>query len=253
MRRSRKAVSRKRLRGFESHPLRQSSIQEKQTQKSFEIRNNNIVQKLLLGIDEAGRGCVIGPLVLAGFLIEDRDEIIERLNDMGVNDSKLLIPRRRDELCREIMQVSQTFRIIKIRPQELNSASINSLEIKYSSRIIDFLKPHTVYLDVPARGVGIRSYCDKVRNSCLRPSIEIIGGNKMDSKNVLVAAASILAKTEREKTIGRLKKKYGDFGSGYTSDAKTIMWLKKWYKDNGSWPSIVRIKWKTLGKPGFQF
>lgn len=206
---------------------------------------------LLLGIDEAGRGCVIGPLVLAGFLIEDKDEFIERLNDMGVNDSKLLVSKKRIELFSEIKKLARACKVIKIKPSEISSTSINVSEIKNSSKIIDLLKPHRVYLDVPASGAGIKNYCDKVRNGCSHSRVEIIGGNKMDSRNVLVAAASILAKTEREKTVRMLKKKYGDFGSGYTSDAKTILWLKKWYKDNRVWPSIVRTKWRTLKNLGY--
>ncbi len=59
----------------------------------------------------------------------------------------------------------------------------------------------------------------------------------------VVAAASIIAKYYRDKIIDELKSKFGDFGSGYPSDRKTIEWLKR---DLNYELNIVRKKWKTL-------
>ena len=56
---------------------------------------------LVMGIDEAGRGCVIGPLFLAGFLITEEDHLIDQLNDLGVRDSKLLLSHKREALAKE--------------------------------------------------------------------------------------------------------------------------------------------------------
>ena len=125
------------------------------------------------------------------------------------------------------------------------------MEIKFSAGLINRFSPHRVYLDVPASGRGIKRYCGSIASLCVSPEHKIVGGNKMDSANVLVAAASILAKSEREKHIKTLKKKYGDFGSGYPSDPKTVSWLIKWKKEKGEWPRIVRKKWATLNN--FQF
>jgi ribonuclease HII len=205
------------------------------------------MQDLVMGIDEAGRGCVIGPLFIAGFLILENDQVIDKLNSLGVNDSKLLLPKKRDALAREIKKVCQGYKVFKIQPKFLDKFSINDLEIQYTAKLVSIFSPHRVYMDVPASGNGIKRYCGSVASLC-STGTKMIGANKMDSTNVLVASASILAKSEREKHIKILKKKYGDFGSGYPSDPKTIVWLKKWKKNNKEWPSIVRRKWNTLNK-----
>ncbi|MBI2465917.1 MAG: ribonuclease HII [Candidatus Sungbacteria bacterium] len=180
---------------------------------------------LVLGIDEAGRGCIIGPLFLAGFLIPEEDHLIDRLNALGVKDSKLLLPPKRDELAREIKKISRRHKILKISPAAIDRFSINDLEINFSARLINYFSPHRTYLDAPVSGPGIKRYCRSIGSLCLNPDHKIIGANKMDNHNVLVAAASILAKSEREKYVKILRNKYGDFGSGYTSDPKTIKWL----------------------------
>lgn len=201
---------------------------------------------LVLGIDEAGRGCVVGPLFLAGFLIPEEDHLIERLNSLGVKDSKLLLPPKREELAKEIKKIARGYKVAKIGPALIDRFSLNDLEIKFSAQLINKFSPRRVYLDVPVSGSGIKKYCRSIGSLCSNPGHKIIGANKMDNHNVLVAAASILAKTEREKHIKLLKKKYGDFGSGYPSDSKTVKWLADWKKSRGQWPSIIRKKWATL-------
>ena len=207
---------------------------------------NQIMPQLVLGIDETGRGCVIGPLFLAGFLIPEEDYLIDRLNSLGVNDSKLLLPKKRDELARHIKKIAHGYKISKVRPWMIDKYSINDLEIKFSAQLINKFSPHRIYLDVPASGNGVRNYCRSIGSLCLSQNHKIVGANKMDSANVLVAAASILAKSAREKHLKILKKRYGDFGSGYPSDPVTIKWLKSWHKTKGEWPNIVRRKWSTL-------
>ena len=67
------------------------------------------------GVDEAGRGSVIGPLVIAGVLI--RQEDLPVLTDLGCKDSKLLTPRRREALAVEIKKVCQDYHVIKLSPK----------------------------------------------------------------------------------------------------------------------------------------
>lgn len=206
------------------------------------------MQDLVLGIDEAGRGCVIGPLFLGGFLIFEEDYLIDKLNDLGVTDSKLLVAKKREYIATEIKKIAHGYKVIKISPADIDKYSINNLEIKHSAKLINHFSPHRTYLDAPVAGVGIKKYCNSINSFCLNKNHKIIGANKMDSTNIAVAAASILAKSEREKHVKILKKDYGDFGSGYPSDPKTIKWLMDWKKSNKDWPSIVRKKWATLDK-----
>jgi len=72
-----------------------------------------------------------------------------------------------------------------------------------------------------------------------------VAENFADRKYPVVSAASIIAKVERDKEIKKLHKKYGFFGSGYTSDERTIRFLKDWIKKNKEFPDIVRKTWVT--------
>lgn len=202
---------------------------------------------MILGIDEAGRGAVIGPLVIAGVVFKDDDEIFEILYSHGIKDSKLLTSFKRKELLGVIKKLKHRHITFKIKPNILDKHSLNELEASYSSKIIDKLKPKIAYIDVPASGKGIENYCNKIKERCSHRT-KIFGANKLDINNIVVASSSILAKEEREKSIRLLKKSYGDFGSGYPSDPKTREWLKWWKKNNNQWPDIVRKKWKTLNK-----
>lgn len=191
------------------------------------------------GIDEAGRGAVIGPLVVAGVLIEKREEGV--LKEIGVKDSKLLSPQKREEIFKQLKRWKVKFHFFEILPKTIDRRSINELEIKAASRIIKKFHPAKVFLDVPAAGKGIENYCNKIR-AHISQDIEVIGGNKFDSIHLVVGAASIVAKVMREKAIARLKKKYGEFGSGYPNE-RTITYLQANYE---RLKPIVRMKWKTV-------
>lgn len=204
------------------------------------------MNNLVLGIDEAGRGCVIGPLFLGGFLISEEDYLIDKLNDLGVTDSKLLVAKKRESIAKEIKKIAHGYKVLKVSPSDIDKYSINELEIKHSAKLIDHFLPSRTYLDAPVSGSGIKRYCSAINLLCSDKNHKIIGANKMDSTNIAVAAASILAKSEREKHVKILKREYGDFGSGYPGDPATILWLKWWKAKKGEWPVIVRRKWSTL-------
>ncbi len=199
-----------------------------------------------MGVDEAGRGCVIGPMVMAGFMMEEHESLLSVLIHMGVKDSKQLTPLQRNEIVQKLKVMDIHYKIIKLFPPLLDSASLNDLEAKATSDMIMELKPERVYLDVPTRGRGITRYCEYVREGCKEHSVELIGGNHMDRDNLFVASASILAKTLRDTHRDMLKLRYGEFGSGYPSDPLTRAWLKEWRRTHDAWPSIVRTKWSTL-------
>ncbi|MCX6654629.1 MAG: ribonuclease HII, partial [Candidatus Bathyarchaeota archaeon] len=74
----------------------------------------------------------------------------------------------------------------------------------------------------------------------------LICEHKADSNYPVVSAASILAKVRRDALIAALRQEYGDFNSGYPSDERAILWLKKWYMEHRSWPSIVRLSWEPV-------
>lgn len=202
----------------------------------------------ILGIDEAGRGCVLGPMVITGVLFEADRETFEVLQASGIKDSKLLTATKRADLAKIVLRLKKATVTVTVSPRKIDTQSLNSIEIERSAHIIDRLKPDDVYLDVPAVGLGIQNYCSNILKTCAHKDVVIIGGNHFDDIHLVVAAASILAKERREFEVKKLHKKFGDFGSGYASDPRTQAWLSSWRSTGARWPSLVRTKWETVSR-----
>lgn len=198
----------------------------------------------VLGIDEAGRGPVIGPLVIAGFLIDEED--IKILEDIGVKDSKLLSREKREEIFEKLIKYSHTYYIIdpKTIDYYVERKSLNLLEIKYFIKIIDNLNPDKVYLDSPSHNT--KKIKEIIERKINKKNIELIVENKADRNYLVVGAASIIAKVIRDKEIDKIKDKLGiDFGSGYPSDKRTIYAIKEHYEELKDY---MRETWNTIKK-----
>lgn len=206
---------------------------------------------LKLGIDDSGRGPVIGPMVLAGCLIDEKVE--EELKKLGVKDSKQLTPKRREYLAEIIKEKAQTFEIIIVHASEIDQTSfsginLNKIEAIKMAEIINKINKGfskiKVFVDCPS--TNITNWSDFLKTKIKNLSnLEISCEHKADIKHVAVSAASILAKSIREKEMKKLKDKYGEeIGSGYASDPSTCKFLEKYakkYKDDG----IFRQTWAT--------
>jgi ribonuclease HII len=198
----------------------------------------------ILGIDEAGRGAVLGPLVVAGFL--NTEQSLTLFSGLRLKSSKLLTPNQRTRLAEELLGLALECEIVKITPAEINKASLNFLTAQKSAYLINLLKPNKALLDAPARGKGVLYYQQKVKKmACSRT--KVLAFNKADETEPLVAAASIIAKITRDAEIKALHKEFGDFGSGYPSDPKTKKFLQDCYvKYKNFPPDLVRLKWQTI-------
>ncbi len=199
---------------------------------------------IVCGVDEAGRGPVIGPLVICG-LCADEDEI----KNFNVKDSKLLSPKRREYLFDKIISTAKKY-VIKIIPPEkldemMREMTINEIEEIYFAEIIDELKPQIVIVD--AVDVDEKRFEENLKKR-LKFEIKIISKHKADRDYPIVSAASIIAKVTRDREIEKIKKEIGDFGSGYPADPRTMNFLMEYYKNNGSLPKYVRKTWKTVRK-----
>ena len=198
----------------------------------------------VVGVDDAGRGPVIGPLVIAGVLLDEAD--LPRLVDLGVKDSKLLSPRRRQRLAGEIRRLALQCHVIRLAPTEIDQVvklhKLNRLEAQAMAQVITILKPDIAYVD--ASDVLADRFKQHIAES-LPFTVQIISEHKADVKYPIVSAASIIAKVERDKAISRLQVKHGETGSGYATDPKTLKFLENWIKRFGSYPDFVRKSWKT--------
>ena len=201
---------------------------------------------LIAGIDEAGRGCLIGPMAICGVCLKKEGE--KKIQTIGVKDSKQLTPRKRELLAELIYQIAHSVRIVLVSPQEIDQESLNVLTMKKSVDIINKLTPDLVYLDVPSSGRGIQKYCRTIQWMVDQKHIKICGENKADQNYPVVSAASIIAKVTRDREIHNLHKIYGDFGSGYPSDPKTKHFAQQCLSANQALPPIIRTKWATISR-----
>ena len=146
---------------------------------------------LISGIDEAGRGPVIGPLVIAGVSIEEKD--LNKLKRFGVRDSKLLSPRQREDLFDKIINTVKKYKVIIIQPDEIDSAlksknlNLNWLEAIKSAEIINSLKPKKVIVDCPSN--NITAYKNFLRKHLGNKKTKLVLEHKADLKYVIVSAA----------------------------------------------------------------
>jgi ribonuclease HII len=202
---------------------------------------------LVAGIDEAGRGCVIGPLVIAGILI--KQENTQSLIALGVKDSKQLTAKKRETLYPEILSLCEKHAIIQVKPAEIDHAveskrklyKLNRLEAQTMAQIVTALKPEIAYID--AADVLEQRFGQHVQEASLFKT-NIISEHRADQTYPIVSAASIIAKVTRDNEIAMLREQFGDFGTGYLTDQKTQMFLVEWLKNHADYPHCVRQSWK---------
>ena len=201
----------------------------------------------IAGVDDAGRGPIIGPLVIAGVLLDEKD--LPRLMDLGVKDSKRLSPRRREELAAEIRELALKYHVAMLSPTEIDRVvetgkklhKLNRLEAQTMAKVITILKPDVAYVD--ASDVLADRFKQHIAEN-LTFKVKIISEHKADAKYPIVSAASIIAKVERDGALSALQEKYGNMGCGYATDPNTIKFLEKWIRKFGSYPDFVRKSWK---------
>jgi ribonuclease HII len=198
------------------------------------------------GIDEAGRGAVIGPLVVCGASFDE--EGVNALRKMRVRDSKELSPRRREILSKAIHKVAKDIMVVKISPciidnRRADGVNLNQLEGMKMADIINYLTPDMVFIDSPDVNTGNhRSFVAKL----LEKETELHVEHKADKNHPEVSAASIIAKVERDRDVAELAKKHGPIGSGYPSDERTMNWLRIWLHSHDTFPDLVRRSWVTI-------
>ncbi|MBI2545096.1 MAG: ribonuclease HII [Candidatus Aenigmarchaeota archaeon] len=205
--------------------------------------------KLIGGIDEAGRGAVIGPMVVAGVTIDPKSE--KKLKTLGVKDSKDIKPKKREQLYDHIQKIARDIIVFKVAPCRIDSyrkmgINLDKIEAMKMAEIIEFKPDAKFYVDAltqnPKRFKEVISGFLKTKN------VDLVVDNYMDESVVVVGAASIIAKVERDREIAELKQTLGvDFGVGYPHDPLTIQFMEKIIAEtNGkNLPDYIRKSWVT--------
>jgi len=170
---------------------------------------------------------------------------------LGIRDSKLLTPNKRQRLSYAIKRLALKHIILDFQPSEIDRVvlqgkrlrKLNWFEAKAMAQIIMKLKPEIAYID--ASDVNEIRFGKQIREM-LSFEVKIISEHHADVKYVVVGAASIIAKVHRDEVINDLRERYGDLGSGYSSDPKTRRFLTNWITEKNSLPDFVRKSWKTV-------
>ena len=200
----------------------------------------------ILGIDEAGRGSVLGPMVIAGVIVPEKmEKVLER---MGVKDSKKLAPHRRTILSRKLKKMFD-YEVVVITARQIDEMraegiNLNEIEKNAMESILLKMKPEKAIVDA----VDVKAERFQ-QNLCNDTGVNVIAEHKADDKYIEVSAASIIAKAERDDQIAKINKdfiKSGGIGSGYPSDPKTKDFLAKYTYDE--MPDFVRRSWATVAK-----
>ena len=198
----------------------------------------------VLGIDEAGRGSVLGPLVIAGVIVPEKMDIV--LERMGVKDSKRLTPNRRTILSRKLKKMFE-YDLVVISAQDIMRAdgiNLNEIERIGMEKILSNLNPEKAIVD--AVDIKAERFQNKLANGT---GVNVVAEHKADDNYIEVSAASIIAKQERDAHIAEINKDYikmGGIGSGYPSDPITKKFLTNFTYDE--MPDFVRKSWATVEK-----
>ncbi|EIW84266.1 ribonuclease HII [Coniophora puteana RWD-64-598 SS2] len=218
----------------------------------------------ILGVDEAGRGPVLGPMVYGVAFCPKAYE--EQLEGMGFADSKTLTPQKREELLRVLNSdpYNLGWAVRVLSPQAISAGMLRNPPINLNKQAQDA----TILLiqEVLQKGIQLSEIyvdalgdCDKYTAllSSIFPGIAFTVRKKADSLFKIVGAASVGAKVTRdsclENWVYEESTSQGDgegwgntIGSGYPSDPTTQAWLKSSVDPTFGFPSLVRFSWTTV-------
>lgn len=200
------------------------------------------------GIDEAGRGPVLGPLVVAGVAVPDAQVLV----DLGCKDSKRLTPARRVRLARLIEDLPDaTIHVETIEPADLDAemaqGSLNEVVLRRFQSTAAVLGAERTVVD--AADVDAARFGSRIAQALPKGAV-VVSEHQADDHHAVVAAASIIAKVRRDSALDELARRLErrlpmELGSGYPSDPKTVAFLAAWMERFGGLPPGTRRRWKT--------
>jgi len=201
----------------------------------------------VLGIDEAGRGPVLGSMFIGGFLIEENKT--NKLEEIGAKDSKKLSDKKRESIREKLNDLGSIF-LEEFTASSIDDMmdvmSINDIELKGFADVIDRAEPDKVIMDLPEPDA--EKFIGKIKDlmDTDHHEVDFIAEHGADDKYPVVSAASIIAKSARESHVENLHSKYGyDFASGYPHDKPTITFIEKYIEQEGELPPETRKSWST--------
>ena len=198
------------------------------------------------GVDEAGRGSIIGPLVVAG--ISFKKSAVSEVRKIGVKDSKALTSKSRISLYAQLKGMAKSICVYKIHCNVIDDnvylKGLNKLEAKMMARVINNLQADEIYVD--SCDVNPERYAHRIRSylPAINPKLRCM--HHADRINSVVSAASIVAKITRDQEIEKIRKTHSNIGSGYPCDSKTMGFIREWILKHKYAPSFARKSWRPL-------
>jgi ribonuclease HII len=198
----------------------------------------------ICGVDEAGKGAVLGPMVIAAVCCHTEEEC----SRLGMRDSKTLSHARREELY-ALVERYFTTAVVIVTPQDIDACleemTINVCLARAHAEVIQQLRPEKAFVD--AVDVIAARHAETMRRF-MDWDCTIISEHKADRTYPVVGAASIVAKVIRDREVDALRKRYGDFGSGYPADPATRAYLEHYIREHRVPPPFARKSWKTISE-----
>ncbi len=206
----------------------------------------------ILGIDEAGRGPVIGAMFIAGVVIDE--EGARELFEEGARDSKKLSKDKREELYPMIKKKADWVGSIEIKASEIDferqRMSLNELEAQKICEIVkkaieknlDFER---IIIDLPDPNAD--KFLNRMNKYLKMPEkVEVRAEHGADDRYPVCSAASIIAKVERDRHVEKISEEHGlNIKTGYPHEEEVQEYLKEISKEEGEYPDFVRTSWRT--------
>lgn len=181
---------------------------------------------------------------MAGICVSKKS--ISEMIKKGIKDSKLLTPKKRQILFGHVVSIAESICICRINIAEIDfhvfKNNLNTLEAEAMAITISNMKSDKTYVD--SCDVNPSRYQRTISSFLKRNSTKLISMHHADKLNVVVSGASIIAKVIRDSEITKIRVKYGDIGSGYPSDKKTIEFVRQWFRQKNEIPPFARKSWK---------
>jgi ribonuclease HII len=181
---------------------------------------------------------------VAGICVSKKS--ISEMIKKGIKDSKLLTPKKRQILFGHVVSIAESICICRINIAEIDfhvfKNNLNTLEAEAMAITISNMKSDKTYVD--SCDVNPSRYQRTISSFLKRNSTKLISMHHADKLNVVVSGASIIAKVIRDSEITKIRVKYGDIGSGYPSDKKTLEFVRQWFRQKNEIPPFARRSWK---------
>ena len=200
----------------------------------------------MLGFDEAGRGSVLGPMVVGAYLVSaDR---VEDVRAAGGRDSKGMSAIRRAAALPALRELAEASEAAVLTAAVIDRGNLNALEEEVFASLTARWRPDVVQIDAPVPPAGLDRFRRRMAEMLQMPLQRLQVANQAENRFPAVGAASIVAKVTRDRALEELREIHGELGSGYPSDPKTRRFLCELLESGCPLPDFVRSRWDTVRK-----